>query len=237
LRKLQLTAFSSLPAGRFTNLTPLSLDWQRNREISGIEFLNVLQASPTLEDLSVERHGPIGEDVCHGRLIYLPCLKTLALDSCNFDFILTHVVFPQIREIYLYDSLYYMVLLPGFEFGAENVLIGIPQEFLHDLIPKVIDSLSVQYRPEELDAEVRHSQLFLKINQTFNYPGVEDTLRKAFPFVRRSLLPIRSHSLLFPYYQFVVVVFIVTKTYFLRSFGTRGFPDWTGWSDSSCDGF
>jgi hypothetical protein len=119
------------------------------------------------------------------------------LDSCNFEFILTHVVVPQTREVRLYDSLYYIASLLEFEFGAEDVLIGIPQEFLHELIPKVIDSLSVKYNADELDVEVRHSssqvsQLFLKINQPLSYPDVEDTLRKSFPFVRRSFTVIAN---------------------------------------------
>jgi hypothetical protein len=63
---------------------------------------------------------------------------------------------------------------------------------LHELIPKAIDSLSVQYNADELGVEVRHSQLFLKIDQPLNYDGVEDTLREAFPFVRRSFTAIAN---------------------------------------------
>jgi hypothetical protein len=171
-------------------LFPLS---QSNGEISGIEFLDVLQANPTLEVLKVQCHGPVGKDVCRGRLIHLPCLKTLILDGCNFEFILTHVFSPQTREVCLSDSVHYVALLPGFEFGTEDVLIGIPPEFLHEFIPKDIDSLSVQYHATEFGVEVRHSQLFLKISQSLNYGGdVEDTLREAFPFVRRSFTVIAN---------------------------------------------
>jgi hypothetical protein len=180
LQKLHLTNFSSLPAGRFTNLTSLYLRWQCNEEMSGIEFLGVLQASPTLEVLNVDYHGPVGEDACCGRLIHLPCLETLMLAGCDFEFILSHVVFPQIRDVCLIDSLH-QAFHPVVEFGAEDVLSGIPQEFLHALISKVtIGSLSVKYNAEELDVEVRHPQLILKIGQVLDYDQVQ-------AFVRRSL--------------------------------------------------
>jgi hypothetical protein len=185
LQNLKLGSFSSLPAGRFTNLTSLILGWYGSyRKMSGIEILDVLQASPTLKFLNMRYHGPVGEDVCRGRLIHLPCLQALDLDGCNFEFILTHVVFSQTRRVFLHDHLHYKKMLPGFEVGAQHVLSGIPQEFLHQLVSNGIDglSLNVKYRGNELDVEVRHSQLILKITQHLGYDEMRDD-----SFVRRSL--------------------------------------------------
>jgi hypothetical protein len=150
--------------------------------MSGIEFLDVLQASPTLKELEVQDQRPVEEDACRGRLIHLPFLQTLELDGCDFEFILTHVVFPQIRRTFLHDPLHFIE--SGFSTGAQDVLSGIPHEFLHEIISKGIDSLSlsVEYNAEELDIDVRHSQLILKINQPLSFVHSHDV-----PFLRRSL--------------------------------------------------
>jgi hypothetical protein len=109
------------------------------------------------------------------------------LDSCNFEFILTHVAFSQPRKVSLFGSLNYIEDLPEFESGAEDILTGIPPEFLHDLIPKVIDGLTVEYDENEFGVELRHSQLLLRIHQDLDYDNIQDTRGETFSFVRRSL--------------------------------------------------
>jgi hypothetical protein len=187
LRKLDLSNFTTWPSGLFMNLTSLALR-HREKEVSGMEFLDVLQVNPTLTELTIDQHGPFGEDVCHGRVIHLPSLQILLLKGCNLEFILTHVRFPQSCRVELYDSLYYMRSILGLDPGTADIFTGMPRKFIHEYIPNFIEKLVVVYENYEFQVHAQQLHFSLTIKQPFDQFDDADT----FMFTQRSLYAISN---------------------------------------------
>ncbi|KAJ6505926.1 hypothetical protein DFH09DRAFT_283822 [Mycena vulgaris] len=116
LRQLALGYFTSWPKGYFHNLASVCLYHQKeNSWPSTSEFLDFLESSPRLEELSLVRGGPMrssGADVAplSGRHIPLRRLQRLNIGDWPSAFtisrLLSHLSLPRKTELYIWGNIF-----------------------------------------------------------------------------------------------------------------------------------
>lgn len=108
LRHLSLAYFTSWPSGMFANLATLDLADQDPKNKMSLElFLDTLDASPLLERLHINLHGP-HLTAPRSRIANLPHLTSLELWHCETKSILEHIKIKSSAEVEIHNSLYHI---------------------------------------------------------------------------------------------------------------------------------
>lgn len=108
VRHISISYFTSWPQGMFSNLFTLDLTEQDPRNKMSLDlFLDMLDASPLLERLHVNQHGPYGI-APRSRVSILPHLSSLELWHCETRSILDHIKIQPSAEVEIHNSIFHI---------------------------------------------------------------------------------------------------------------------------------
>jgi hypothetical protein len=224
LRHLSLFQFSLWPRDIFTNLVTLRLS-NHGHEMSISTFLDVLDESPLLQELELERYEPVDSQLSPlNRVSSLHYLSKLQLQSCNALRILSHLHLSPIITIRLDNTLDFMY---G---GTWRRYFYFFQNIPEDLVvlgispPGSAHSLDLHFSNEDLlhlsiqDVRYPHRPYVLHVDQCFSGRLVSKLVENLLMSLRGSRicpsvtqLSIRSVTPVYSNFKNVTVVACITS--------------------------